>query len=125
MHESTVSKSVWRTVQNDLRYTITDGTAVYPMGNKLVKIAGKTGTAETGRYTDRWHSWMVAYAPFDAPVEEQIVVATIVEDVNDWEWWSPYATNIVIQGIFANQTYDEAMKTLGFSYLKKQVGRQD
>ncbi|MBP5442539.1 MAG: penicillin-binding protein 2 [Treponema sp.] len=125
LHESTVSKSVWRTVQNDLRYTISDGTAVYPMGNKLVKIAGKTGTAETGRYTDRWHSWMVAYAPFDAPVEEQIVVATIVEDVNDWEWWSPYATNIVIQGIFANQTYDEAMKTLGFSYLKKQVGRQD
>lgn len=125
LHESTVAKSVWRTVQNDLRYTISDGTAIYPMGNKLVKIAGKTGTAETGRFKDRWHSWMVAYAPFDAPVEDQIVVATIVEDINEWEWWSPYATNIVIQGIFANQTSDEAMKTLGFSHMKKQVGRQE
>ncbi|MBR6153864.1 MAG: penicillin-binding protein 2 [Treponema sp.] len=125
LHESTVAKSVWRTVQTDLRYTISDGTAVYPMGNKLVKIAGKTGTAETGRYTDRWHSWMVAYAPYDAPVEDQIVVTSLVEDINEWEWWSPYATNIVIQGIFANQTYEESIKTLGFEYLKKQVGRQE
>ena len=68
---------------------------------------------------------MVAYAPFDAPVEDQIVVTSLVEDVNEWEWWSPYATNIVIQGIFANQTYEESIKTLGFEYLKKQVGRQE
>ncbi|MBO5607790.1 MAG: penicillin-binding protein 2 [Treponema sp.] len=124
LHESTVDASVWRTVQTYLRYMITDGTAIYPMHNKVVQIAGKTGTAEVG-FKDRWHSWMVAYAPYDAPVEDQVVVVTLVEAVNDWEWWAPYATNIIMQGIFANQTYEESIKTLGFEDRKKQVGRQD
>ena len=64
---------------------------------------------------------MVAYGPFDAPVEEQIVVAVLVEAVNDWDWWSPYATNIIFQGYFANQTYDEAVNELGFRYLVEQL----
>ena len=55
---------------------------------------------------------MVAYAPYDAPPKDQVVVATIVEACNPWEWWAPYATNIVIQGIFGKQTYEEAIKEL-------------
>lgn len=126
MIESTVSQDVWKEVQTDLRYTITDGTAIYPMGNKTVQIAGKTGTAEVNGYEkNHWHSWMVAYAPFDAPPEDQVVVATIVEAVNEWEWWAPYCTNIVIQGIFNDQTYEEAMDALGFRYLMKAVGGQE
>ena len=118
LHESTVEKSVWKTVQRYLRYMITDGTATYPMGNKKIQIAGKTGTAQVGRDEEkRWHSWMVAYAPFDAPLEDQLVVTTMVEAVNNWEWWAPYATNIVIQGIFENQTFEEASKELGFAYM--------
>lgn len=124
--ESTVNKDVWKEVQNDLRYTITDGTAIYPMHNTTVQIAGKTGTAEVNGYSkDHWHSWMVAYAPFDAPVEEQIVVVTLVEAVNNWEWWAPYATNIIIQGYFNNQTYEESVEKLGFKYLMKQSGRRE
>ncbi len=124
--QSTVDKDVWKEVQNDLRYTITDGTAIYPMHNTTVQIAGKTGTAEVNGYSkDHWHSWMVAYAPFDAPVEDQIVVVTLVEAVNDWEWWAPYATNIIIQGYFNNQTFDESISTLGFKYLMKQTGRRE
>ncbi len=120
LHESNIDKSVWREVQNDLRYVITDGTPQYPMNNKRVQLAGKTGTAEVGS-KDHWHSWMVAYGPFDAPVEEQIVVAVLVEAVNDWDWWAPYATNIICQGYFANQTYDEAVNELGFRYLVEQL----
>ena len=52
-------------------------------------------------------------------------VAVIVEAVNGWEWWAPYATNIIFQGIFANQTYDEAVNALGFRYLMKPKNRQD
>jgi len=126
MLESTVSEDVWKEVQQDLRYTITDGTAIYPMGNKTVQIAGKTGTAEVNGYDkNHWHSWMVAYAPFDAPPEDQIVVATVVEAVNEWEWWAPYCTNIVIQGIFNDQTYEESINALGFRYLMKAVGGQE
>lgn len=128
--QSSISSDVWKEVQADLRYMITNGTATYPMNNKTVQIAGKTGTAEVNGYGENhFHSWMVAYAPYDAPVEEQIVVVTLVEAVNKWEWWAPYATNIVIQGIFNDQTFDQAIDTLGFRYLLNQntelVGRRD
>ncbi len=120
LHESNIDKAVWKEVQADLRYVITDGTPQYPMNNKRVKLAGKTGTAEVG-LKDHWHSWMVAFGPYDAPVEEQIVVVVLVEAVNNWDWWSPYATNIICQGYFANQTYDEAVDELGFRYLVEQL----
>lgn len=125
--ESTIDKKVWLEVQEALRYTVTDGTPQYPMHNKLVQIACKTGTAEVDQYKslNQWHSWLVAYAPYDAPPEERVCVATIVEAVNKWEWWAPYCTNIIIQGIFAHQTYSEAIKELGFEYLNKNVGRRE
>ena len=125
LFRSDIAPDVWKTVQEDCRYTITDGTPQYPMRNRLVQSAGKTGTSEVAQYKDSWHSWMVAYAPYDAPVEEQVVVATLVEAVNDWEWWAPYATNIIIQGIFANQTYEESISALGFNYLTQNRSRME
>ena len=118
--ESTIDNAVWKEIKEALRYTVTDGTPQYPMNNKIVKIACKTGTAEVDGYKDSWHSWLVAYAPYDAPPEDRICVATIVEACNTWEWWAPYCTNIIIQGYFANQTFEEAVKELGFEYLTKQ-----
>ena len=125
LFKSDIPSEVWKTVQEDCRYTITDGTPQYPMRNKLIRSAGKTGTSEVAQYKNSWHSWMVAYAPYDAPVEDQVVVSTIVEAVNPWEWWSPYATNIIIQGIFANQTYEEAVNALGFHHLLANGNRQE
>ncbi len=126
LHESNIDAAVWKEVQQDLRYVITDGTPQYPMNNKKIKLAGKTGTAEVnGAKKDHWHSWMVAYGPYDAPVEEQLVVVVLVEAVNEWEWWAPYATNIIFQGIFQNQTYDEAITELGFKYLQKARARAE
>ena len=123
--KSDIDKSVWKEMQETMRYMITDGTAQYPMNNKIVKAAGKTGTAEVAPYKTRWHSWMVCYAPYDAPVEDQVVISTIVEACNPWEWWAPYATNIILQGIFAKQTYEQAVKELGFTYLMKNRNRQE
>lgn len=123
--ESTIDKEVWKQIQESLRYTVTDGTPQYPMHNKTVQIACKTGTAEVDGFKDSWHSWLVAYAPYDAPPEDRICVATIVEACNKWEWWAPYATNIIIQGVFARQTCEEATKELGFTYLVKNRTRQE
>lgn len=123
--KSDIDKSVWKEMQETMRYMITDGTAQYPMNNKIVKVAGKTGTAEVAPYKTSWHSWMVCYAPYDAPVEDQVVISTIVEACNPWEWWAPYATNIILQGIFAKQTYEQAVKELGFTYLMKNRNRQE
>lgn len=121
LHSNSIPAEVWKTLQDDLRYTITDGSGKYPMHNKVVEIAGKTGTAEVSDIKqDNWHSWLVAYAPYNGPVEDRIVVAVLVEAVNKWEWWAPYATNIIFQGIFAHQTYDEAVDSLGFRYLVNQ-----
>ncbi len=125
LHESSIDASVWRQVQEALRYTITDGTAQYPLHNKLVQIAGKTGTAEVNGSHDHWHSWMATYAPYDGPKDEQIVVVVLVEAVNDWEWWAPYATNIIYQGYFGNMDYDQAIDSLGFRYLIKSQTRQE
>lgn len=126
LHKSNIDASIWKEVQNDLRYVITDGTAQYPMNNKKFQLAGKTGTAEVnGVEENHWHSWMAAYGPFDAPVEQQYVIAVIVEAVNDWEWWAPYATNIIFQGMLANQSYEQAVKELGFNYLIKTRTRQE
>ena len=111
LHESNIEPSIWRAVQADLRYVITDGTPQWPMANKVVAIAGKTGTAEVGS-VDHWHSWMATYGPYNGSPDEQVAVVVLVEAVNQWDWWSPYATNIIYQGIFANQTYEEAVQAL-------------
>ena len=121
---SDIDREVFQAVRDDMRYVITNGTAQFPMKNKIVQLAGKTGTAEVG-VAGRWHSWMVAYGPYDAPASDAIVVVVMVEATNPWEWWAPYATNIIFQGIFADQTYSEAVDALGFRYLAGPRGRQE
>lgn len=125
LHTMDLDESIWQEIREDLRYTVTDGSAQSALRNKTVKFAGKTGTAEVSGFKDSWHSWFVAYGPYDAPPEDTIVVVVLVEAVNPWEWWAPYASNIIFQGIFADQTYDEAVDALGFRYLMKPIGRQE
>ncbi|MGH2767597.1 MAG: penicillin-binding transpeptidase domain-containing protein, partial [Actinomycetota bacterium] len=45
-----------------------------------VRVAGKTGTAQTGREGQPPHAWFVAFAPADAP---RIAVAVVVENGGD------------------------------------------
>ena len=126
LFSSQIENEVWKTLQEALHYTATDGSASSVlMKNKVVQIAGKTGTAEVANIKDSWHSWFVAYGPYDAPKDETIVVCVMVEATNEWEWWAPYASTIIFQGIFGNQSYDEAIDALGFRYLVKPVGRQE
>jgi len=125
LHESDVPKEIFETVRRDMRGVITEGTAQYPLNLKSVQIAGKTGTGEIG-LPDRWHSWFAAYAPYNsADNEEKIVVSVIVEASNKWEWWAPYASAVIFQGYFANQEYEDAVRTLGFQYLMPVQGRRE
>ena len=113
--------ALWKELQDDLRWTVVEGSAKHSLFNKVVKIAAKTGTAEVTGYKDSWHSWLLAYAPYDGPIEDRIVIATIVEAANKYSWWAPYATNITMQGIFARQYYEDAVEALGWQYLVKQT----
>ena len=125
LHRSKVDPKVFAQVRRDMRGVITEGTAQYPLDIKAVAIAGKTGTSEVG-LQNRWHSWFAAYAPYETDnPDEQIVVSVIVEAVNDWEWWAPYCSAIIYQGIFANQTYEEAARTLGIQNAQPIQGRRE
>jgi penicillin-binding protein 2 len=124
-HESDIDPHVFETVRRNMRSVISEGTAQFPLNIKSVQIAGKTGTGEVG-VQDRWHSWFTAYAPYEtANPEERVVVSLIVEAVNQWEWWAPYASAIIFQGIFAGQNYEDAVQTLGFQYLMPVQGRRE
>jgi penicillin-binding protein 2 len=126
IHTSGIDKAVFAEVREDMRGVISHGTAQFPLNVvKSTQIAGKTGTSEVG-LADRWHSWFAAFAPYqtDNP-EERIVVSIIVEAANTWEWWSPYASAIIFQGIFAHQSYEEAVAALHFQYLMPSQERRD
>jgi penicillin-binding protein 2 len=125
LHESTVDKKVFDALKQDMRGVISEGTARFPLNIRSVEIAGKTGTGEVG-LQDRWHSWFAAYAPYNAESsEDQIVVSLIVEAANTWEWWAPYASAIIFQGIFAQQSYEDAVTALGLQYLVPIQGRRE
>ena len=125
IHESNISPEVFAALRQDMRAVIREGTAVYPLNIRTVEIAGKTGTGEAG-FTDRWHSWFAAYAPFtSSDPEDMIVVSVIVEAANKWEWWAPYASSIIFQGYFANQDYDTAVRALGLQYMMPVEGRRE
>jgi penicillin-binding protein 2 len=112
LQKSNVEPEIFAQVRRDMRSVITEGTARYPLNIRAVEIAGKTGTSEVGLDTN-WHSWFAAFAPYQTGnPEERVVVSVIVEAANDWEWWAPWCSAIIFQGIFANQTYEEAIRTL-------------
>jgi penicillin-binding protein 2 len=124
LHTTTLRPETFATLKQNMRGVITRGTAHTVITTKAVTVAGKTGTGEVG-LDARWNSWFVAYAPYDVPPEEQIVIVTMVEAANEWEWWAPKAANIILQGIYANQTYEEALLELGWQYLEKPKGRRE
>lgn len=70
--------TVWDTVRRGLLGVTSRGTAAGAFQGLPVKVAGKTGSAETGRGTT--HSWFACYAPFDNP---EIAIAVFVEEGGD------------------------------------------
>jgi penicillin-binding protein 2 len=125
IHESEIKSDVFAEVRRDMRSVISEGTARFPLNIQSVQIAGKTGTGEVG-LQNNWHSWFTAYAPYetDKP-EERVVVSIIVEAVNDWEWWAPYASAIIFHGIFTGMTYEDSVRALGLQYIMPVQGRRE
>ncbi len=77
-----ISDKTLNAVRRGMRAVVEPGGTAYGIyANFPVKIAGKTGTAQTGK--DKFgkekptHGWFVAYAPYDNP---QVAVAAIMEN---------------------------------------------
>jgi len=120
IHQSDINPAVFENIRNDLRGVVTIGTAQYPLNMRTVEIAGKTGTAEIG-FTDRWHSWFTAYAPYNSPNPEDVIVVTVIIEANNLQIWrASSASAIIFQGYFANQDYETAVRSLGFQHLRPQ-----
>ncbi len=69
-----IPPSILSSMRMGLQDVVTRGTAK-DKGLDVYKVAGKTGTAETGRHKDN-HAWFVGYAPYDNP---QYCFAILVE----------------------------------------------
>jgi penicillin-binding protein 2 len=125
LHQSDIDPAIFKTLRYDLRTVCTEGSARYVLNLRSVAIAAKTGTAEVG-LSDHWHSWLVAFGPYEAVnLDDQVVVSVIVEATNTWEWWATYATAIIFQGIFGKQNYEDAVRALGYQYLAPIQGRRE
>ena len=100
----------WDYLQSAMRGVITEGTGLWAIYTQAVEVAGKTGTGEVG-IADRWHDWFVAYGPYETEnPEDRVVVITMAEASEDYDWWAPKATDIVFEGIFADRTYEEVIE---------------
>jgi len=119
LRKSDISTDTFKKLKKALRFVITNGTANPMITTKAVDIAGKTGTGEVG-LADRWNAWFLAYGPYETNnPDEQVVVVTMVESTNEWEWWAIKAANVIFQGIFADEDYDESVKALNWGWLMK------
>jgi penicillin-binding protein 2 len=112
LRDLSMSPEVFAEVRRALRGVITDGTAEVVITTRDVDVAGKTGTGQSGQ-EDYKHSWFISYAPYDpAPGEKQYVVVVWVDATNEWEWWAPKASNIILHGIVNNMSFEEAVLDL-------------
>ena len=117
LHRADISSHTFRELKRSMRRVVSEGAVRRIFNNKVVSVAGKTGTGEVG-YSDRWTSWFASFGPYQAEKpENQVVVVVMIEASNEWEWWAPKASNAIYQGIFANQSYEEVVKTLDIWYL--------
>ena len=114
--EVDVKPETFAFVREAMRYTVTDGTPAVAITTPAVQAAGKTGTAQIRSKDfdgpELKHSWFAAYAPADAPPEDQVVVVVMAEATDYWEWWAPKATNVLLHGIFTGLDYDDVIDDL-------------
>ncbi len=72
---------------------------------------GKTGTSQTAA-AERQHSWYIGFSPRGPGSDDYVVTVVWVDAANEWDWWGPYATNIIIHGIYNSLSYEETIADL-------------
>lgn len=86
---------VWDIIRQGLVAVTTRGTGSSVFEGFAVKVAGKSGSAETGRGTT--HSWFACYAPADNP---EIAVAVLVEEGGEGSVAAAPVTRKVLEAYF-------------------------
>lgn len=73
-------------IRQGLAKVVSEGTGVFHNYLSPVKIAAKSGSAQTSK--GQAHGWFVSYGPLNRPLEEQYVMTVLVENSN---WGSSVA----------------------------------
>ena len=77
-----LKSSTLEALKQGLRAVVKTGTASRILNlPELPELAGKTGTAQTRRrgLSKSNHAWFIGYGPYNAPVEQQVLVTVFVE----------------------------------------------
>jgi len=111
LRTSTISEETFSAVRDAMHGVIVDGTPQIVM-TTTVPMGGKTGTSQTISDEEK-HSWFIGFAPYGSEDPDDYVVTVVwVDAANEWDWWGPYATNILIQGIFNGTDFEDTVAEL-------------
>lgn len=91
----------WDTIRQGLVAVAAKGTGASAFRGFPHAVAGKTGSAETGRGTT--HSWFACYAPADHP---QVAVAVLVEDGGEGSVTSAPVARKILEAYFGTNKND-------------------
>lgn len=98
-------------VEEAMRGVVLDGTPQVVMTTNA-PMGGKTGTSETAS-EDLRHSWFIGFTPMSPDTPEDYAVTVVwIDAANEWDWWGPYATNIIVHGIYNDLTFEETIADL-------------
>ncbi len=95
LHTIYLRPDVWDIIRQGLVAVTTRGTGKSVFADLNIKVAGKSGSAETGRKTT--HSWFACYAPADDP---QIAVAVLVEEGGEGSVAAAPVTRKILEAYF-------------------------
>ena len=87
-------------VREGMRMAVSPKAGTIPFLNNLpVKVAAKTGTAQTPK-DEVYHNWVVAFAPYDDP---EIVIVVLVENVKGEHIIAQKAAREILEWYFKNK----------------------
>jgi penicillin-binding protein 2 len=105
-----IPAEVFEQVQDAMRNVAVNGTPEVVLTTNA-PMGGKTGTSQTS-FEEEKHSWFIGYTPTGPGSDDYVVTAVWVDAANEWDWWGPYATNIIVHGIYNDMTYEETIADL-------------
>jgi len=98
IHSNFISPQNIEIVKQGLRQTVTAGSAKI-LQEVIVKVAGKTGTAEWGKGRSP-HAWFTGFAPYENP---EIVITVLVEEGGEGSTISVPIAKEILNWYFSNR----------------------
>ena len=106
-----LEETTFQLVKEAMEGVVLDGTPQIVMTTNAPS-GGKTGTSETA-FEERKHSWFIGFAPYsEVRPDDYLVTVVWIDAANEWDWWGPYATNIIVHGIYNSLGYEETVADL-------------